>query len=344
MRISIVTTLYHSAPYLREFHERITQSVQRLTDDYELVLVNDGSPDESLELSLGLQTQNSHLRIIDLSRNFGHHPAILTGLQHAQGDWVFLIDCDLEEDPELIESFFELQRQSGADMVYGVQNTRNGGIRQRLSGWVYYKVFNLLSTVPIPQNMMTVRLMSRRFVDSLLTHREVEFVLSGLWSRTGYKQLPVPVEKKDKGKSSYTLAHKIAVLVNSITSFSAKPLYYIFYFGLFISMIAGLGLMVIIIDALFSRTLQAGWPSLMVSIWFLGGVIVFCQGVVGVYLSKVFMETKRRPLTLIAQIYEGGADATARSGQGSFAGEEKAVSAMLKKTNAVGINELARQA
>jgi putative glycosyltransferase len=304
MRLSIVTTLYHSAPYLREFCARAAAAARRLTEDYELVLVNDGSPDDALAVALDLQRDNGRLRVIDLSRNFGHHPAIMTGLAHARGDWVFLIDCDLEEDPELLGRFEEVRVQTGADVVFGVQQARSGGALNRLLARLYYRVFNLLSTEAIPENMLTARLMSRRYVRALLRHREVEFVLSGLWQRTGFHQVPVPVAKKVKGSTTYNPARKLAVLVNSVTSFSARPLYWIFYLGCTLFILSTCAATYLVVRRLFFGVMLEGWPSLMVSIWMLGGLMLLGQGVIGIYLSKVFMEAKRRPRTVVRAVYE----------------------------------------
>src|SRR5215472_5309115 len=134
MQLSIVTTLYHSAASLREFHQRVTRTAASF-DDYEVVYVNDGSPDQSLQVALELFRLDPHVRVVDLSRNFGHHKAMMTGLAHARGDLVFLVDSDLEEDPELLPAFADVLRESAADMVYGVQQQRRGDFIERWSGW-----------------------------------------------------------------------------------------------------------------------------------------------------------------------------------------------------------------
>jgi putative glycosyltransferase len=304
MRLSVVTTLYHSAPYLGEFCRRAAAAAARLTDDYELVLVNDGSPDDALDVAMALRRELGRIRVIDLSRNFGHHPAIMTGLARARGDWVFLIDCDLEEDPELLEKFEQVRQETGADVVYGVQAARAGGPLNRVLGRLYYAVFNLLSTERIPENLLTVRLMSRRYVVALLRHREVEFVLSGLWQRTGFRQVAVAVTKRVKGTTTYNLPRKMAVLVNSVTSFSAKPLYWIFYLGAGLFALSATAATYLVVRRLIFGEMLAGWPSLIVSIWMLGGLMLFCQGVIGIYLSKVFLEAKRRPRTIVRAVYE----------------------------------------
>src|SRR5262245_28298174 len=139
MQLSIVSTMYCSAFYLPEFYERVSASARALTDDYELVFVNDGSPDESLAIATTLCRADRHVKVVDLSRNFGHHPAIMTGLAHTTGNWVFLIDCDLEESPELLKEFHKAQVSSYADVIFGVQDRRRGGVFDRLWGALFYK-------------------------------------------------------------------------------------------------------------------------------------------------------------------------------------------------------------
>ena len=138
MLLSIVTTLYNSAPELIEFYERTSKCAQEITQDYELILVNDGSPDNSLELALSLNQKDDRVKVIDLSRNFGHHKAIMTGLSYAQSKYVFLIDSDLEEPPEVLNKFWEeMQNSDDTDVIYGVQDKRKGKFFERLSGFIY---------------------------------------------------------------------------------------------------------------------------------------------------------------------------------------------------------------
>jgi putative glycosyltransferase len=299
-----VTTLYNSAPYLAEFHSRCSAAAAQITDDVEFVLVNDGSPDNSLEVALGLHRSDGRVRVIDLSRNFGHHKAIMTGLAHARGDLVFLLDSDLEEEPELLFQFQEQLKATGADVVFGVQEKRKGALFERISGNLYFKVFNLMSALPIPPNHITARLMTRRYVTALMGHEEREFVMSGLWALTGFTQVPVTVTKHHTSPSAYNLRRKFSHLVNAITSFSNKPLVFIFYLGSVIMLIASLAALDMIIRRLFFGVLLEGWASLIVSIWLLGGITIFCLGVIGIYLAKIFTETKQRPYTIIRDVYE----------------------------------------
>src|SRR5262249_55790173 len=145
MRLSIITTLYHSAPYVEEFYRRVCREAEKLTPDYDITFVNDGSPDDSLTLARALFEKDTRVKIIDLSRNYGHHKAIMTGLAHTRGDLVFLIDCDLEEEPEVLGVFYDKMQATGADVVYGLPETRKGGFFERMSGSLFFWVYNLLS-------------------------------------------------------------------------------------------------------------------------------------------------------------------------------------------------------
>ena len=312
MNLSIVATLYRSAPHLEEFHARVCRTAAGASDDYEVILVNDGSPDESLDMALRLMAVDARLRVVDLARNFGHHKAMMTGLAHARGELVFLIDSDLEEEPELLPLFVHRMRETHADVVYGVQNSRRGGLIERVSGWLFFKIFNLLSDPPIPPNLVTVRLMSRRYVAALLAHRERETMIAGLWALTGFRQVPQPITKHSRGTSTYSLPRKVSLLVDSITSFSDRPLVMIFYLGLCIGGLASVAAVYLVIRRLFFGVALPGWPSLIVSVWMLGGLMLICLGVIGIYLSRVFIETKQRPYTIIRHIYE-------RADQGVFA-------------------------
>lgn len=304
MKLSIVATLYQSDPYIAEFHRRSCTVAQTLVgDDYEVILVNDGSPDHSLETAVQLSETDHHVVVVDLSRNFGHHNAMMTGLEQAVGEQIFLVDSDLEEDPEWMLSFSAQLKAEKADVVYGVQETRKGGWFERWSGAAFYTLFNWLSDIDHPRNVLTARLMSRRYVDALLTHREREMVISCLWVITGFKQSSQAVKKHMSSATTYSFIKKLNHLVNAITSFSAAPLQMIFVCGILVFIGAILYAMFLIVMRLFMAQPVDGYTSIMVSIWVLGGMIISFLGIIGIYLSKVFTETKQRPSAIIRDIY-----------------------------------------
>lgn len=299
--LSIVTSMYRSAPYLREFCARAGAAAAGLSSDYEIVLVNDGSPDESLDIALTLRREDPRIKVVDLSRNFGHHKALMTGLTRATGRLVFLIDCDLEEDPAWLTAFERQLREQGGDVVYGVQTSRKGGWFERVSGQVFFSAFNRMLTHPIPANIVTARLMTRRYVDALVQHDEREVALAGLWQITGFAQHPSPVVKRSRQGSTYSLRRRVGVFVSAITAFSNRPLIYIFQIGIGVMLLSILAGLVLLYQWTTSGIGVPGWASIMVSIWFLGGLTIFCTGVIGIYLAKVFTETKRRPYTIVRE-------------------------------------------
>lgn len=304
MELSIVTTLYESSSYIEEFYDRISAAAANICRDYEIIFVNDGSPDDSLQKAIGLYERDPRVRLIDLSRNFGQQKAIMTGLAHARGSLIFLTDADLEEEPELLHRFHQELLHSGGDVVYGVQKARKGGWFERLSGWLFFAIFNLFSSEPIPRNLVATRLMTARYVRALLQHQEREVALSGLFATTGFDQKPIPITKRNKGRTSYTFSSKVAILLDSITAFSNKPLIYSFYLGTFLTFLSGALGLYLVVRQLFFSTMASGWPSLMVSIWFFGGLMIFCLSLIGLYISKIFVEIKQRPYTIIQKTYE----------------------------------------
>ena len=304
MKRSIVATLYQSSPHIEEFYQRASAAAHELVgNDYEFIMVNDGSPDNSLELTIQLARSDAHIIVVDLSRNFGHHKAMLAGLSHAKGEKIFLIDSDLEEEPEWLQMFSRKMEQVDCDVVFGVQKKRKGGVFERLSGWLFYKIFNPLTGLALPKNPVTARLMTRRYLNALLLHEEREISIGGLFLITGFEQLPLEIEKHSTSVSSYTLGRKMAVMVDSITSFSSKPLVGIFYIGVIILVLASANVTYLVLNWMLFSTPLSGWTSVMASIWFLGGLVVMFIGVVGIYLSKIFTESKQRPNTIIRKIY-----------------------------------------
>ena len=288
---------------MEEFYVRLCAAAESVATNFEIILVDDGSPDNSLQEALSLCRNDKRIKVIELSRNFGHHKAIMTGLVHSCGDLVFLVDSDLEEEPELLEAFYLKLKETNAEVVFGVQEKRKGGLLERVGGALFYKIFNALSTHSIPRNLVTARLMTRKYVSALVEHREREMMMAGLWTLTGFQQLPLPVRKLQRPGSTYTLRRRVGQMVNAITAFSSKPLEMIFYLGCTILFLSTIAALVIIISKLLFGTLLLGWPSLIVSIWLLGGLTIFCLGVIGIYLSKIFIEVKQRPYTIVKDVY-----------------------------------------
>lgn len=303
MKFSIVSTLYNSSLTLLEFYSRITSAVKKITDSYEIILVDDGSSDDSVSIAKKIQQLDQRITIVELSRNFGQHRAIMTGLSYAKGENVFLIDSDLEESPEIVDLFWQKMCNSDDDVVYGVQNKRKGDWFEKLSGFIFFKIMNFLSDIKIPRNVILARLMKKHYVKNLLLHKERELAFVGVAVLNGFKQSSIPVNKGRKNYSSYTLTKKINMAINFITSLSAKPLISIFYLGIMITIFSIFFIIYFLFRKLLSGIEIQGWTSLMLSVWFIGGIIIFCLGILSLYLSKIFSEVKQRPYTIVKNIH-----------------------------------------
>lgn len=305
MKLSVVSTLYMSSPHVREFVERAAQQARQLAgDSFEIILVNDGSPDDSLDVAVGLLDRIPELKIIDLARNFGHHQAMLAGLNKASGDRVFLLDSDLEEQPEWLEGFAAKMNDEACDVVFGVQARRKGGWFERLSGALYFSLFNFFTGLKQQSNFVTARLMSRRYVDALLLHTEREINIGGLWHVTGFRQLGQPVNKLSSSQTSYSFTKKFGHVLNGVTSFSNKPLYFIFYVGLAIFVTSLMFIALLAIRYFTAASPPPGYVSVIASIWMFSGLLILFIGIQSIYLAKIFAEVKRRPVSIVRTIYE----------------------------------------
>jgi putative glycosyltransferase len=308
MIVSVVTTLYNSAPYIEEFYRRVLDQIRALKIDYEVVFVDDGSPDNALEVALGIAKSDDHVSVVELSKNFGHHKAMMTGLAQARGDLVFLIDVDLEEPPEVLGEFYRILTEKSVDIVFGVQQERHGTWFQRVSGEAFYYLYNLLSTNVIPRNQLRARLMTRRYVNALLRHKEQLFMIEILCNLTGFEQIAFPMNKTGyKGITSYTLARRIRLFINGITMSSNRPLIFIGYLGALIVVLAAIYTLFVLVEYMVGVATPDGWTSLIISTWFLGGLTIFSLGIIATYLSVMFEEVKGRPYSIIAKIHGGNA-------------------------------------
>jgi putative glycosyltransferase len=303
VKLSIVTTLYRSASTIDDFYRRAMAAAEPITGDIELVMVNDGSPDDSLDLALALHRNDPRVVVVDLSRNFGHHKAMMTGLAHATGDLVFLIDSDLEEEPELLGQFHARLAKGDCDVVFGVQESRRGGLIERATGALFFSLVDVLSDHSIARNTVVARLMKSDYVRALVRHRDREFLIAHLWQVTGFRQVALPVRKLSHSPSTYSLGMRIEMAVKYLTTTSTKLLYFILYAGIAIFALSLLTIVYYITRYLLSGIGVDGYTSLIVSIWFFGGLTTLILGVLGIYVANIISETKRRPYTVVRQVH-----------------------------------------
>ncbi|WP_044559018.1 glycosyltransferase family 2 protein [Azospirillum sp. B4] len=313
--LSIVTTLYRSSATIAEFHARCSAAAAPLTPRVEFILVDDGSPDDSLAVARDLVARDPRVVVLELARNFGHHKAMMTGLAQARGDLVFLIDCDLEEPPELLARFYTELKAGAWDVVYGVQRRRRGGLFERLSGAVYFSLVEALSDLPLSRNLITARLMSRPYVQALVAHRDREMQISHLWAITGFRQTALPVDKLSLSPTSYSLKRKVEMAVEHIITTSTKILYFILYSGFAISATSAMYICYSLFKYFVYGAGVHGYYSLIVSLWFFGGTTIFILGILGIYIANILSEVKRRPYTHLRAIHRASDDDTAPGAQ-----------------------------
>ncbi|MBI4921077.1 MAG: glycosyltransferase family 2 protein [Devosia nanyangense] len=310
--ISIVTTAYRSEATIDAFIGRALAAVEPLAEQIELIVVDDGSPDRSAELVRAWADRDPRVVLVQLSRNFGHHRALLTGLEHVGGDLVFLLDSDLDEAPEHLGPMLDQMRSDGADCVYGVQRKRKGGWFERVSGKLFYIAFNALGDVRLPTNVSTMRVMTRRYVRSLLLFRDQNPVFVPLAVITGYRQVPFVFDKQHRGVTTYSLARRLSLLVLQITSFSGRPLSIMFALSLVLSVLAMAYGLVVVIQAIFWHVAE-GWPSLMAAILLFFSINALFTGVLGLYVMRILEEVKDRPRSIVQEVYRGAHANAARA-------------------------------
>jgi putative glycosyltransferase len=308
MKLSVVSTIYRSKVFLDEFLLEIEKAIKLIQiDDYELIFVNDGSPDNSLQHLITLKKEKySKIKIIDLSRNFGHHYAMQAGLIEAKGDLIFLIDNDLETHPNVLVNFYKtIKKDRTLDVVYGVQEVRKGNFIERTLGGLFWILINKLSDTKIPHNILTERLMTKEYVKALLRLNDANLFLGGMMYWVGFNQKGILIEKGQRvGASTYSFKRRMDLMLQAITSFSGKPLVYLFYFGLIVSFLSILFIIYLIIQKiLYLDEVQLGWTSLVAISILVLGVISTSLGVIGIYVYKIFKQVQGRPNAIIKKIH-----------------------------------------
>lgn len=299
MKLSIITTIYKSAGDIVEFYRRSVQAAAEIGAELELILVNDGSPDNGLEVARELAAQAPTVIVIDLSRNFGQARALWIGIRHSSGDLVAMLDGDLEEDPLWLADFHKTMVSSHCDVVYGVQKKPKGNPAYRTSRLIFYRLLTVLAAYEFPRNVASIHLMSRRFVDALTRFPEHEFYLLGMIHVTGFAQIGVEVAKVSRSPTTYTLGKLIRLFTNSVTSFSVAPLMFIAVCGLFLFVAATLFIFYLIVGL---GATVPGWLSVMAALTFFSSVIILFLGVLAIYIATIFLEVKRRPVAIVREI------------------------------------------
>jgi len=304
--ISIVVPVFNEAEGIRHFHERTVSAMRCLAQDsYELIYVDDGSHDESFAILSEFAGSDPGVRVLKLSRNFGHQLAITAGLDHAHGDAVVFIDADLQDPPELIIDLVAKWRD-GYDVVYAQRTRRLGETRFKLAtASVFYRILRTLTQVDIPPDTGDFRIISKRAADQLRKLREKDRFIRGLVSWIGFKQTALLYQREERyrGSTKYPLSKMLKFALDGLTSFSTAPLKLATWLGYAAASLAFLYLLSVFIQKWLGYTVQ-GWATIMVALLFIGGVQMICLGILGEYLGRIFNEIKPRPVYIVEEILE----------------------------------------
>ena len=298
--ISIVSPVYRAEKILPILVSEINLVMERIGEDYEIILVDDRSPDNSWEVMKVLSSQNPKIKSIRLSRNFGQHSAIFAGLTKTKGDWVVVMDCDMQDQPKEIAKLYK-KALEGYDIVLGQRENRKDKFLKKLSSKLFYKVFNYLSGGQFNNEIGNFGIYKKKVIDSILNINDYIKFFPLFINWVGFKSVSIPIEhgEREEGKSSYSISRLLKLAFNVIISFSDKPLRLFINFGLGISILSFvLGIYYLYLSITHKIT-QPGFSSLILSIWFLSGIIISCIGIVGVYLGKTFDQAKNRPTFII---------------------------------------------
>ncbi len=296
--VSVVAPVYNEEATIEEFHARVCAALEGLP--FELVLVDDGSSDGSPMLLDRLAAGDPRVRVVSLSRNFGHQTALTAGLDHAKGDAVVMLDADLQDPPELIPKMLDHWR-AGCDVVYAVREARAGESRFKLSTarW-FYTLFDKLAQVELQHNSGDFRLLDRRPLDALLSMRERNRFLRGMTVWVGYTQAAVPYQRDPRyaGETKYTLSRMLKFSLDAISSFSHRPLQLATLLGFLISTLAFIAIPVVVVLRLMGSYLP-GFSALTIVVLLLGGIELIAIGIIGEYVGRIYDEVKGRPLYLV---------------------------------------------
>jgi len=305
--ISIVVPVYNEAEVIGEMYRRLTRVASALPDlDYELVVVDDGSRDSSFQALHPIAQADPRLRVLKLSRNFGHQTAITAGIDVARGDAIVIIDADLQDPPEVIPEMIARWRE-GFDVVFGVRAKRSGETLMKLAtASVFYRMLHRMTNISIPVDAGDFRLMSRRAADQLRAMREKDRFVRGLISWIGFRQAGVVYQREARfaGKTKYPFRKMLKFAIDGLTSFSTVPLKLATWMGYFASAFAFIYLASVFVQKWLGKTVE-GWATIMVAMLFMGGVQLICLGIMGEYIGRIFTEAKQRPLYVVEEFING---------------------------------------
>lgn len=302
MEISIVSPIYKAENIVAELVRQIIANVELLTSDFEIVLVNDASPDKSWREISRICQKDKRVKGLDLSRNFGQHYAITAGLSIARGRWVVVMDCDLQDHPDEIPNLYK-KALEGWDSVFAQRIERRDSFLKRMSSKCFYSLFSYLTDTYQDSSVANFGIYNRKVIDSILSMNDSVRYFPTMAQWVGYEKYYLPVRHSERleGNSSYNIKRLLMLAFDNIIAFSDKPLRLVIKFGFLISFFSMCIAFYFFTRYIFGDISVLGFASLIVSIWFLSGIIVMLIGVVGIYIGKVFDNTKNRPIFIVKE-------------------------------------------
>ena len=308
--LSVVAPCFNEEAGLAFFHDRLSAAcVAALgsTHDWEIVLVNDGSRDRTLEVMRKLAVADPHVLVVNLARNFGHQIALTAGLHYCRGERIFILDADLQDPPELLSPMLALMNATAADGVYGQRRQRAGETRfKKSTASLFYKLFRRLSEIDVPVDTGDFRLMNRRTLEVLNNMPEQQRFVRGMIAWIGLRQVPFAYDRDPRaaGETAYPFFKMLRLAIDAVTSFSIVPLRIASWCGLVVGIVGLLGL-IYTVGSWAAGSVVRGWTSMATIILLIGGVQLLLLGVFGEYLGRMYLEAKRRPLFVVDQVLTG---------------------------------------
>lgn len=303
MELSVVSPCYGAPTLLRELVRQITETVVQLTDSYEIILVEDASPDNSRDIIREICAEDSHVKGVFLSRNFGQQGALNAGYDTSTGDYVVTLDCDLQNPPAQIRDLY-LKAQEGYDIVFATRRHRPDTFFMTQGSHVFNRLMGFLTDTRQDESVAEFAIFSRKVIDAMAKMGDYHRYYPLMTQWVGFKTAKVDVEhavRTDGKKSSYSIKKRIELAVSTAVSFSTKSLRLIVYFGTLVTLAAIIGAIALVIKTFILDTHVSGWATLFVSMWFIAGIMIMVMGIVAVYVGSIFDEVKRRPSYLISE-------------------------------------------
>ena len=306
-KISVVIPMYYEEEVVDICYKRVVNNLKKLSDkyNYEIIFINDGSKDSTLEILKKIASNDDNVKIISFSRNFGHHAAVTAGVRNVTGDAVIIMDADLQDPPELFDGMIE-KWEEGYEVVYGKRKTREGeSIFKLLTARMFYNTLNKLSEIEIPKDTGDFRLVDRKVIDVIATLPEHNKFLRGLFSWVGFNQYAYEYNRVNRvaGKTKYPFKKMFKLATDGILSFSAKPLKIVGAIGIFSVIVSIIILIYSIVSYMFKlNSLTPGWTSIMCTMTFIGGIILISLWMIGEYIARIYEESLGRPEYIIDEL------------------------------------------